>query len=293
MTSGTFDGVHVGHKTIIEHIQSIAKDFNGETVLLTFHPHPRLVLNKESDLKLLSTIDERIELLEAAGVDHLIIIPFDKAFSQLSSVDFIKDILIEKVGTKKLVIGYDHHFGRNREGSFEHLIEFGSVYGFEVEEIPALDVDNVHVSSTKIRSALLSGDVDLASKFLGHPYSITGNVVRGDQIGRSMGFPTANIQIDDEYKLIPKEGVYAVEVEVDAEVYNGMLNIGTRPTVSKGDKLTIEVHLFGFNQDLYNNSLKVKFYKRIRNEVGFDSVEKLKSQLEQDLIDCKKVLQLN
>lgn len=293
VTTGTFDGVHIGHKTIINHINKIAADFGGETVLLTFHPHPRLVLNKDSKLQLLSTIEERIELLEKAGVDHLIIIPFDKAFSQLSSVDFIRDVLVGSVGTKKLVIGYDHHFGRNREGSFEHLIKFGSEYGFEVEEIPALDVENVNVSSTKIRGALNSGDVLLANKFLGHPYSLTGVVEHGDQIGRSIGFPTANIFVEESHKLIPKEGVYAVEVKVDHKWLFGMLNIGIRPTVSSNNQTKIEVHLFDFNEDLYNKTLKIKFIERIRTEKKFNSKEDLKKQLEQDLLYCKQILQID
>ena len=290
VTTGTFDGVHVGHKTIINNLKKVAADFDGETVLVTFHPHPRLVLEKDCGLKLLSTIDERIELLEKEGVDHLIIIPFDKDFSRMSSMEFVREILVKQIGTKKLVIGYDHHFGRNREGSFSHLLEFGPLYGFEVEEIPAFDVNHVNVSSTKIREALDSGDIITATKFLGQPYKLSGEVVRGEQLGRSIGYPTANIKVKEAYKLIPQQGVYVVGVTIGKEHLFGMLNVGVRPTVSAEKEVSIEVNIFDFDQDIYGSQIKIDFIKHIRNEIQFDSVNELKLQLEQDLFLCKKIL---
>tara|TARA_B100000683_G_scaffold271674_2_gene313269 strand:- start:1071 stop:2003 length:933 start_codon:yes stop_codon:yes gene_type:complete len=290
VTTGTFDGVHVGHRTIIRRLNGIAKKHRGESVLITFHPHPRLVLQKDCDLKLLSTIEERIELLEGLGVDHLIIIPFDESFSKLSSKEFVQKILVEKVGTKRLVIGYDHHFGRNREGTFQHLLEFGPQYGFEVEEIPALEVEEIKVSSTKIRDALSKGFVNKVTSFLERPYCFTGTVVKGNQIGRSIGFPTANLQIKEQYKLIPKEGVYAVNVKLGNIFYNGMLNIGRRPTVDFDNTLTIEVNIFEFNQLIYGEELTLEIIQHVRNEIHFGDVNQLKMQLEQDLEACKKIL---
>lgn len=292
VTTGTFDGVHVGHQTIINRLKGVADKQSGETVLLTFHPHPRLVLQKDADIKLLSTIEERIDLLEKAGVDHLIIVPFNKEFSRLTSLEFVKEILVEKVGTKTLVIGYDHHFGRNREGSFQHLLEYGPMYGFDVEEIPAFEVSDVNVSSTKIREAIQSGEVEKAAKFLGHPYSLMGKVVEGDQIGRSIGFPTANIQIQEAYKLIPKPGVYAVNVIYKGISNPGMLNIGFRPTVGESNDLTIEVNIFDFNQTIYGEELKLEIIQHVRNEIQFNGVSELKAQLEQDLKACQKILSI-
>ncbi len=290
VTTGTYDGVHLGHKTIIKHLKNIAKKNNGETVVLTFHPHPRMVLQENSDIKLLGTIDERINSLEEAGIDHLIIIPFTKEFSRISSLEFVRDILVNQVGTKKLVIGYDHHFGRNREGSFEHLVEFGPMYGFEVEEIPAIDVKDVNVSSTKIREALAEGDISKAKEYLGRNYSLSGIVVAGEQIGRQMGFPTANIKIKESIKLIPEIGVYAVKVFHNENQHNGMLNIGYRPTIGNQNELSIEVNLFDFNANLYDEELKIEFISKIRNEKQFKDVGQLKEQLERDLINCKKIL---
>lgn len=290
VTTGTFDGVHVGHKTIIKNLKKVATDFDGETVLVTFHPHPRLVLEEDCDLKLLSTIDERIELLEKEGVDHLIIIPFDKEFSRMSSMEFVREILVKQIGTQKLVIGYDHHFGRNREGSFSHLLEFGPLYGFEVEEIPAFDVNHVNVSSTKIREALELGDIVTATKFLGQPYKVSGEVVKGEQLGRLIGYPTANIKVKQAYKLIPQQGVYVVGVTIGKEHLFGMLNVGVRPTVSAEKEVSIEVNIFDFDQDIYGSQIEIDFIKHIRNEIQFDSVNELKLQLEQDLFLCKKIL---
>jgi len=290
VTTGTFDGVHVGHKQIIGRLKEIAAKQRGETVLLTFHPHPRLVLYPDdNELRLINTMDEKIALLEKAGIDHLIIHPFTKEFSRLSSIEFVRDILVNKIGTSRLVIGYNHHFGRNREGSFEHLMEYGPVYGFEVEEISAHDVDQVNVSSTKIREALQQGDVATASRYLDYSYSLTGEVVHGDKVGRSIGYPTANLSVPESFKLIPADGVYAVRVNVAGEFYKGMLNIGHRPTLSEAQKKTIEVHLIQFEGDLYGQQLTVELKARLRGEKKFENMESLQKQLD---IDRNKSLQL-
>lgn len=294
VTTGTFDGVHLGHRAIIDNVVDIAKETGGESVLVTFHPHPRIVLQPNCNLQLLTSIEERIELLAKTGLDHLIVIPFDKEFSRLSSLEFVRDLLVNKVGTKKLVIGYDHHFGRNREGSFAHLKEFGPVYGFEVKEIPAQDVDSLKVSSTKVRYALEEGDAQLAEKLLGHPYSLTGEVVEGKKLGREIGFPTANIKVNETRKLIPKYGVYGVKVKYvvdhEAKYFYGMLNIGVKPTFDLKE-LSIEVHLFDFEGDLYGIMLEVFLLDRIREEVKFDNVIQLKEQLIIDKKQCLKLIQ--
>jgi riboflavin kinase/FMN adenylyltransferase len=290
VTSGTFDGVHVGHQKILTRLKEIASRNNGETVVITFWPHPRLVLHPEDDsLKLLNTFEEKAELLKKYGVQHLIRIPFTKEFSQLTSEDFIKKILVEKIGTKKLVIGYDHHFGKNREGSFEQLVEKGPAYGFEVEEIPRQDVDHVGVSSTAIRKAIEEGDMETATHFLGNPYSVSGRVVAGDKIGRQLGFPTANIEVESKYKLIPADGIYAVKVRHENQSYGGMLYIGNRPTVD-GVRKSIEVNIFRFANDVYGESLTILIYKRTRADKKFDSLDELKAQLHRDEIDAKEIL---
>jgi riboflavin kinase/FMN adenylyltransferase len=290
VTSGTFDGVHVGHQKILTRLKEIASRNNGETVVITFWPHPRLVLHPEDDsLKLLNTFEEKAELLKKYGVQHLIRIPFTKEFSQLTSEDFIKKILVEKIGTKKLVIGYDHHFGKNREGSFEQLVEKGPAYGFEVEEIPRQDVDHVGVSSTAIRKAIEEGDMETATHFLGNPYSVSGRVVAGDRIGRQLGFPTANIEVESKYKLIPADGIYAVTVMHENQSYGGMLYIGNRPTVD-GVRKSIEVNIFHFAKEVYGESLTVLIHKRTRADKKFNSLEELKAQLHHDEIDAKEIL---
>lgn len=250
VTTGTFDGVHLGHQKIISRIKDVAKNENGETVLLTFYPHPRMVLfPDDNELKLINTQEEKIKLLEHYGVDHLIIYPFTKEFSRLTSVEFVRNILVNTIKTKRLVIGYNHHFGRNREGSFDHLKEYGPLYGFEVEEIPAQDIDSIEISSTKIRNALQEGAITVANEYLGHTYSLTGKVVVGKKLGRTIGYPTANIYIEDKYKLIPSDGVYAVNVLHNGELYGGMLNIGNNPTVTDKGR-SIEVNIFNFNKDI-------------------------------------------
>ena len=289
ITTGTFDGVHLGHKKIIEQVVSAAKKINGESVILTFFPHPRMVLYPENnDLKLLNTIEERIELLKSSGIDHLIIHPFSMEFSRITSLDFVRDILVKKLNTKKLVIGYDHHFGKNREGSFQHLKEYGPLYGFDVEEISAQEIQQINISSTKVRNSLLIGEIQAANQFLGYYYFINGTVVEGEKIGRKLGFPTANIKIKEDYKLIPANGVYAVKVNVDEKLYSGMLNIGVRPTV-KGDEVTIEVNIFNFNDQIYNKPIRIEFFEKIRNEIKFNELVDLQQQLNNDK---QKVLQL-
>ena len=290
VTTGTFDGVHIGHQKIIHRVKEIAHQIAGESVIITFHPHPRLVLFPEDNhLKMLNTLPEKIQLLAASGIDHLIIIPFTKEFSRLSSVDFIQQILVDQIGTKKLVIGYDHHFGKNREGSFEHLKHYGPSYGFEVEEIPKQDINDVGVSSTKIRTALAQHHIEIANQYLGYPYAMEGIVVKGDQIGRSIGFPTANIQIQESHKLIPADGIYAVHVQWQSQTYKGMLYIGDRPTV-QGSKKVIEVNIFDFDKEIYDEQIQVKLIQYIRGDQKFESLDALKLSIQQDEINCRKAL---
>jgi riboflavin kinase/FMN adenylyltransferase len=282
VTSGTFDGVHLGHQKILNRLKEIAGKHLGETVVITFWPHPRLILKPEEDsLRLLNTFEEKADLLKHQGIQHLLRIPFTKEFSQISSQAFIKNILVDTIGTKKLVIGYDHRFGNNREGSFEQLKLNGPTYGFDVEEIERQDVDHIAVSSSKIRYALESGDIETAIHFLGRPYSMTGQVVKGDKLGRVLGYPTANIDLDSRLKLIPSDGIYAVTVKYKSTIYKGMLYIGNRPTVN-GTKRVIEVHLFDFNKEIYGESLTIYFHSLIRLDSKFQDLEALKKQLHDD-----------
>jgi riboflavin kinase/FMN adenylyltransferase len=282
VTSGTFDGVHVGHQKIFARLREIAVRNVGETVVLTFWPHPRLVLHPEDEsLKLLNTFEEKAALLKDQGIHHLIRIPFTKEFSQLTSQQFIQQILVETIGTRKLVIGYDHHFGKNREGSFEQLKQNAPTYGFEVEEIPRQEIDRVAVSSTKIRKALEEGDIATATHLLGKPYSLTGRVVTGDKLGRMMGYPTANIEIDTKYKLIPMDGIYAATLLYEHNTYGGMLYIGNRPTIN-GTKKNIEINIFNFNKDIYGESLTIYIHQLIRNDRKFNDLQELKHQLKLD-----------
>lgn len=290
VTSGTFDGVHVGHQKILQRLSEIATKNSGETVVITFWPHPRLVLHPEDDtLKLLNTFEEKAALLKEQGVQHLIRIPFTKEFSQLTSDQFIRNILVDTIGTKTLVIGYDHRFGKNREGSFEQLKLNAHLYGFEVEEIPRQDIDHIGVSSTKIRHALEVGDITTATHLIGRAYTLTGVVIKGDKIGRLMGYPTANIEIDTKYKLIPSDGIYAVSVSHENKTYQGMLYIGNRPTIN-GIKRNIEVNIFNFEAEIYGESLTVHFHTYIRGDMKFNDLEELKQQLHQDKIDALKAL---
>ena len=290
VTIGTFDGVHLGHQEILSRIIELAKRNHGETALVTLWPHPRFVLSPEDDsLKLLSTFEEKASILSSLGLDHLIKIPFTKEFSQWSSEKFIQEIIISALHTKKLVIGYDHHFGKDREGSFEHLKEHSARYGFTVEEIPRQDIDDVGISSTKIRDALTKGAVELATEFLGRPYEVMGTVVEGDKIGRTLGFPTANILVEASYKLIPKDGTYAVKIILANKTFNAMLNIGMRPTVN-GKERRMEAHLFDFDEQVYDQKITVLFIKRLRDERKFESKEALIEQLAQDKKEAIKIL---
>lgn len=291
VTSGTFDGVHIGHRTILSRLKEIAQAVQGETVVITFWPHPRFVLsNYSEELKILSTIDEKIQLLSEQQIDYLIIIPFTLEFSNLSSQEFIQTILIDKIKTYRLVIGYDHRFGKNREGSFEYLKEHQSKLGFQVEEIPRKDLEHVGISSTKIREYLLSGKVFQASTYLGQPYFLNGKVIIGQQNGRKIGFPTANIEVSENYKLIPSDGVYAVKVFLKDHWYYGMLNIGFRPTLDGAHK-SIEVNIFDFHDDIYGAPITIHFLKLIREEVKFGSLADLKAQLIKDKEKTKAIIE--
>lgn len=289
LTVGTFDGVHIGHRKIIQQLNTIANRLNGETALLTFFPHPRKVLFEDSELKLIHTQEEKELSLDLAGIDHLIVHPFTLDFSRLTALQYVRDTLVQKIGIRALVVGYDHHFGRNREGSFQQLREYGEVFGFEVVEIPAQDIDDVSVSSTKIRNALANGDVERANQFLGAPFPITGSVVVGQKLGRQLGFPTANIQVEEEYKLLPANGVYATYIYVRNVKYKGMLNIGVRPTVD-GKVKTIEAHIFKFNGDIYGEKIRLELIGRIRDEMRFDDLDALKSRLNADRVAAQSML---
>ncbi|MGB1041852.1 MAG: bifunctional riboflavin kinase/FAD synthetase [Tenacibaculum sp.] len=281
VTIGTFDGVHIGHQKIIKKLVKEAKASQKQSVLLTFFPHPRMVLQKDVSIKLINTIDERAKYLEKLGLDYLIIHPFSKDFSRLTALDFVRDVLVNQLNTSKLIIGYDHHFGKNREGNIEQLTEYSHLYDFTVEEIPAQDIDEVSVSSTKIRKALTNGALKTANNYLDYNFSITGTVVNGKQLGSKIGFPTANIKVEEDYKLIPKTGVYIVKALINKKTVFGMMNIGNRPTVN-GTNQTIEVHFFDFNQDLYKQELTIELVYYLREEQKFDSVNSLALQLKKD-----------
>jgi riboflavin kinase/FMN adenylyltransferase len=290
VTIGTFDGVHIGHRKIIAGIKELADEIKGETVILTFFPHPRMILHPEDEsIKLITTITEKAQLMEQLGVDHLIITPFSRDFSNQTAEGYIRDVLVNKIGTKKIVIGYDHRFGKDRQGGLEDLLKLGPVYGFDVEEIPEQDIDEVAISSTRIRTALLKGQIDLANTFLGYPFFITGTVIRGDQLGRQIGYPTANIVVEEKYKLIPSDGIFAVTVLVAGQRYKGMAYIGSRPTVN-GLTHNIEVNIFDFDKEIYNQSIKMEFHHYVRGDVKFASLDELKVQLAQDKIDVTALL---
>ncbi|TVR40404.1 MAG: bifunctional riboflavin kinase/FAD synthetase [Cryomorphaceae bacterium] len=293
VTPGTFDGVHLGHKTILNRLTEIAAKHKGQSVVLTFHPHPRIVLHgPDTNIRLLTTLEEKTDLLAEAGIDHFIIHPFTPEFSRTSVVHYVRDLLVSQIGMKHMVIGYDHHFGRNREGSLENLQELAPLYDFDIEEIPAQDIDRVNVSSTKIRHALNEGDVERAARYLGYHYRLTASVVTGQQLGRQIGFPTANLELDNPWKMIPAHGVYAVEVTVNGTHHAGMLNIGMRPTIAGSDKTTtLEVHLLDFKGDLYGQQLGIGFVARLRNETRFNSMEQLKEQLIADRERVRETLQ--
>ena len=281
VTIGTFDGVHVGHRKIIERLVNSAHANNLDSVVLTFFPHPRMVLQKESGIQLINTIEERKRLLEETGIDHLVVHPFTRQFSRLTALEFVRDILVNKLRAKKIIIGYDHRFGRNRTADINDLRQFGKEFDFEVEEISQQDVEKVAVSSTKIRNALLEGRVERANLYLQHPFSLNGTIVKGRGIGKDFGFPTANMEIDEDYKLIPKNGVYVVSSMIEGEKVFGMMNIGTNPTVG-GKEKTIEANFFQLDKDLYEKELEIEMLVRIRDEKKFDSIEDLKIAMKQD-----------
>lgn len=292
LTIGTFDGVHIGHQKIIKQLLKVAKIKNLEAVLLTFFPHPRMVIQKDADIKLINTIDEKSIILKNLGLNHLIIREFNHAFSRLPAEEFVETILVNELNVKHVIIGYDHHFGRNRAANITHLKAFGETYNFEVDEISAQDINEVAVSSTKIRSALLDGDVTTANRFLGYNFMLTGEVVKGKSIGRTINFPTANIKIKEDYKLIPKRGVYVVKTKHNNRLFWGMMNIGNNPTL-KGKKETIEVHLFNFNASIYGEILCVELLTRLRKEEKFESIDALKTQLEKDKIKAVNYIKKN
>ena len=292
VTIGTFDGVHIGHQKIIEKVVQTAKKSNKKSVLLTFFPHPRMVLQKEASIELINTIDERAKLLAKTGLDYLIIHPFSKEFSRLTALDFVRDILVNQLNISKLIIGYDHHFGKNREGNLEQLTEYSHLFGFDVEEIAAQDIDEVSVSSTKIRKALSAKNIQTANKYLGYNFMLNGQVVNGKQLGGKIGFPTANLEVKEDYKLIPKTGVYIVKSTVNNKIVFGMMNIGFRPTIN-GEHQTIEVHFFDFNTDLYQQNLQIEVLYFLRDEQKFDSVKDLTNQLKKDKSNALNFLQNN
>lgn len=298
VTIGTFDGVHIGHQKILTHLKECAKKINGETVLLTFYPHPRLIINPDDDsLRLINDIEEKVSRLSELDIDHLIITPFSRDFSNQTPEEYISNVLVGKLGTKKIVIGYDHHFGKDRKGSLKDLQQYADIFDYCVEQIPEQDINDVAVSSTRIRLALITGDINTANLYLGYPFELTGTVIRGDQIGRTIGFPTANLQVHEQHKLIPAYGIYAVEVHIfdhlqnittgeyiETEPYSiakGMGYIGTRPTVD-GMNRSIEISLFDFNEDIYGKTLRVKFLHFIRHDERFDSLQEMKDQIKED-----------
>ena len=281
ITIGTFDGVHIGHKKIINQLTSISSKNNLISILLSFFPHPKMVLQNDNELKLINTIQEKEGLLNSLNLDYLIIKEFTKEFSRLSALEFVRDILVNKLNAKHIIIGYDHHFGRNRTANIEQLKEFGELYDFKVTEILAQDIDDIAISSTKIRKALINGEITLANKFLGYNFFFSGNVVHGNNIGKTISFPTANIKIDAPYKLVPKNGVYIVKTTIDNQITFGMMNIGYNPTFN-GKQKSIEIHFINFNKNIYNKNLTIEMILRIRNEIKFNTVVDLKKQLEQD-----------
>ena len=289
LTIGTFDGVHIGHQKIIKDLVKVAKKNNLCSIVLTFFPHPRMVLQKESDLKMIDTLEEKQHFLEKMGVDVLIVHPFSRAFSRLTALEFTRDLLVNQLKISQLVVGYDHRFGRNREATIDDLKSFGLDYNFTVDEISSQDIESIAVSSTKIRNALNKGDLKTANQFLGRPFGLTGTVVKGDGIGKKFGFPTANIQVKQDYKLRPQNGVYLVRSELSGIAFFGMMNIGMRPTVS-GKTTQTEIHFFNLDQNLYDLEISLEVLEKIREEVKFNSTNELTEQLKKDRINCEKII---
>ena len=283
VTLGTFDGVHLGHQKIINRLLNSVSHDDLETVVLTFSQHPRTVLYADDKIKLLNTNEEKISLLEKKGIDNLIIHPFDMAFYELSGEEFVKNILVDKLNIQKIIIGYDHRFGKNRSSDIHDLIYFGKKYHFDVEQISAKEIDEISISSTKIRNAILMGDIALANQYLGYNYLFSGKVVQGNQLGRQIGFPTANIYVENKYKIIPKNGVYIVEVFFNEKSFNGIMNIGLKPTIGEKN-ISIEVNIFNFDQDIYNQKISISVLEFIRSEIKFNNIEQLKNQIKIDAI---------
>lgn len=283
LTPGTFDGVHFGHRKILTRLKDVAKQEKMESVVLTFSPHPRKVLFPDDDsLRLINSLDEKIKQLGELGIDNLIVYPFTLKFSRISALEYVRDFLVNELKTSRLIIGYDHQFGKNREGNFDYLNELSQLYDFDVEEIPAQDIDDIKISSTKIRRAIMNGSIDLANLYLGYEFPLVGKVVKGRELGNTIGFPTANIKVIDEHKIIPSQGAYAVRVMYQEKVYGGMLNIGKNPTVKISGDLSIEVNLFDFHGDLYGETITIHFIRKLRDEIKFSSLDELKEQLTQD-----------
>ena len=282
VTIGTFDGVHLGHQKIIKRLVAIAHAEQLQALVLTFFPHPRMVVQKDSSIKLINTIDEKADLIQDLGVDHLVVKAFTKDFSRLTALEYVRDVLVNTLHVKHIIVGYDHHFGRNRTANVKDLKEYGAFYGFKVTEIDAQEVGDVAVSSTKIRTALKEGAIKEANQFLGYPFMLNGSVVKGKGLGKTIQFPTANLKIEESYKLIPKKGVYLVHALIENELVYGMLNIGTNPTVSAANTLSVEVFFFNFNKNLYDTELSIHILDRIRDEIKFTDLEALKVQLERD-----------
>ncbi|WP_299258459.1 bifunctional riboflavin kinase/FAD synthetase [uncultured Aquimarina sp.] len=281
VTIGTFDGVHIGHKKIIERLVEAAKRNNLESVILTFFPHPRMVLQKDTNIKLINTIEERIQILEKTGLDSLVIHPFTKEFSRLSAKEYVEEMLVNRLNLRHVIIGYDHRFGRNRNSNITDLASFGIQNDFTVEEISKQDIDDVAVSSTKVREALLDGDIIKANRYLGYNFMLTGKIIKGKELGRKLEYPTANLHIEEDYKLIPKKGVYVVKSQINNKTYFGMMNIGNNPTVN-GKHQTIETHFFDASFNLYEKKIQIEMLIRIRDEKKFDSIEALKNAMQED-----------
>lgn len=287
ITIGTFDGVHIGHQKILLELVKQSLDLGLEPTVLTFFPHPRKVVNINDDVKFLTTSDEKIEILKELGIKNLIIHPFDADFANLNAENFVSDLLVGQLKMKKIIIGYDHRFGKGRSADVNDLINFGKLFDFEVIQISKQTINDFAVSSTKIRNALINGDIVLANQLLGYNFKISGIVEKGQQLGRTIGFPTANIFVKEEYKLIPSLGVYIVKIKIDNLHYKGVLNIGNRPTVN-GRNTTIEVHIFDFDKDIYNKSIQLELLEKIRDEKKFDSLDSLKNQIAEDALIAKK-----
>lgn len=293
VTIGTFDGVHLGHQKIIDQLNLEAEKIGGESVLLTFDPHPRIVLFPQNhNVQLIQTLDEKFQVLDKFNLKNVVLVPFTKEFSELSAIDFVDQILVGNLKAKKVVIGYDHQFGRNREGNIEFLKSVSEKYGFEVIEISAKSIDEINISSTKIRDSLLRGDVGTAKLFLSRPYEISGTVIQGNQLGRTIGFPTANIRVDSDLKLIPSNGVYAVRVKIFDELHFGVLNIGTKPTVNQTNEKSIEVYIFDFDSEIYGEFISLFFEKQIRNEEKFANLDELKKAISNDEVICRQYFNL-